>query len=277
VLAQQELQAIRSLHRGAVATQGTATIAGRQAVVVHYESNDRFGEGVRVVLHDKIWLDAGRQVIKVDLSIQKSAAPQVQAAARQVLASLKLGADAPQPIPPAPPPAAPPPQPAPGAVKAVAEPSGLFSVSVPADWQTLVGPGYIVATAPENLVNLGISAEPKGLRAAQQCAQAEVKSCQETAQSVKSAAPQAQFRITQGTSQVAGRPAFLVHEECDMGAADALRSVTDWLYLETDRHVVSIVLCVQRRAPAQVAEAARRILPSLKFGGGTGNSNQAAP
>jgi len=155
-----------------------------------------------------------------------------------------------------------------GAVKEVAEPYGHFTISIPADWEVQVGPGFASAYAPDMLANIGISMERNGILTAQQRAQEEVKSTQETARDVKKSVPAARFEITQGTTRVAGRPAYCVHEEIDMGQGGPPGCSTDWVYFETGQGVVSIVVCIQKRAPAAVAEAARRIVPSLKLGGG---------
>jgi len=141
----------------------------------------------------------------------------------------------PQPKPPAPKPPAPkPPAPKPN-VKQVRETNGLYTISVPADWQIQQQPGATAGADPTQKANLVVMAVPRQATDLQQFAKVMTTNWRQTVPGWT------QVRMQQ--TQVAGRPALYIHAT---GKPGGIEVAADYYLVLTQRSQFLLMLSCPR-------------------------------
>jgi len=258
--------------------QSAGQVAGRRAM--HFlTEGDLVGNPVRT---DSYLIDGDRHVFSASLVCAKDDYAALQPLFAQIVANLRFNVRPAQPQPqvapetyqpfptpqpfPQPPPAQPVPAPmplpaptpvpglpAPGAMKQVVDPEGLFRFSVPADWQVQQQARAAFAFDATRPASAALRVEPKQAQSLEHLAQAAIAGWRQQV-------PQWQ-EVSRQAIQVAGRPALVIRAS---GAPGGAAVVGDHVLLLTDTWQAGLTVWCPQADFAQREALFQQIIQSLQ-------------
>ena len=141
-------------------------------------------------------------------------------------------------------------------MKELSEPSGVFSLSVPADWTGQAGQGSAVAVAPNMKASIMVVVSPKGVPT-QQFVAGIVENQKQTVPGWT--------LLAQDMAQVGGRQAAHIRAE---GQPNNVPTAGDYYVIETDQAIILFMLFAAKDSLAQYQGALAQVQASFRVGGG---------